>query len=357
MGEIFKRTIKGKLSQRWYGKVRRGNLWQNVILFTDKVASQRELIRLQAEADRRAAGVITDEILYAQKPLSEHLKDYLADIKRRNLDSEHAYICELYINKMIRLGDWSRVSDLTANNVRAVLALLQAGDSSDTKKKQVKPATINRYLARIKTFVHWLRDNHRITADPLAGLKMAKETFGHRRGLTDQEIAALLKSPADRARFYRLLLLTGLRKTEAASLLWGDLHLNGQSPFIQLRAEQTKNGKADQLPLHPDLVAMFAKMGKHAPHDRVFTKIPTKQHLLADIRAQKLDPAAGGIGLVDLHSLRHTFDRLVIESGCNIKEAQTLMRHSDPKMTMNVYAKAGKNALSEVVRRIQLVHH
>ena len=59
--------------------------------------------------------------------------------------------------------------------------------------------------------------------------------------------------------------------------------------------------------------------------------------------------------------LRHTFDRIVIRSGASVKEAQPLMRHSDPKLRMNVYAKAGLYTVAGVMNRITLqassLHH
>jgi site-specific recombinase XerD len=38
----------------------------------------------------------------------------------------------------------------------------------------------------------------------------------------------------------------------------------------------------------------------------------------------------------DFHSLWHTFVSVLVKSGCNIKVAQTLARHSDPGLTLGV---------------------
>ena len=43
---------------------------------------------------------------------------------------------------------------------------------------------------------------------------------------------------------------------------------------------------------------------------------------------------------------------MVIEGGANAKEAQTLMRHSDPRLTMNVYAKTRPGRLNELAERV-----
>ena len=43
---------------------------------------------------------------------------------------------------------------------------------------------------------------------------------------------------------------------------------------------------------------------------------------------------------------------LTIEAGASAKEAQQLARHSDPRITMNVYAKANDQKLAGVVDRV-----
>ena len=43
---------------------------------------------------------------------------------------------------------------------------------------------------------------------------------------------------------------------------------------------------------------------------------------------------------------------LVVESGATVKETQELARHSTPQLTMNVYARARQDRLSEAVERV-----
>ena len=45
--------------------------------------------------------------------------------------------------------------------------------------------------------------------------------------------------------------------------------------------------------------------------------------------------------VVDFHALRATYITMLVRSGASVKEAQELARHSDPKLTMNVYTKLG----------------
>jgi hypothetical protein len=57
-------------------------------------------------------------------------------------------------------------------------------------------------------------------------------------------------------------------------------------------------------------------------------------------------------GKVDFHALRTTYGTLVIESGANVKEAQSLMRHSTPDLTLNVYARSRSGRLSELAEAV-----
>ena len=43
---------------------------------------------------------------------------------------------------------------------------------------------------------------------------------------------------------------------------------------------------------------------------------------------------------------------MVIEAGASVKEAQTLLRHSTPQLTMNAYARARDHRLAEVAERV-----
>lgn len=61
----------------------------------------------------------------------------------------------------------------------------------------------------------------------------------------------------------------------------------------------------------------------------------------------------GGVPLfADMHSMRHTFIRMLDLAGTSLKEAMQLARHSDPKLTMVVYGQAG---VEELVAKVDAV--
>jgi len=55
-----------------------------------------------------------------------------------------------------------------------------------------------------------------------------------------------------------------------------------------------------------------------------------------------------GLGKVDFHACRVAYTTLVVESGANVKEAQELLRHSTPQLTMEAYARGRSERLGRV---------
>ena len=57
-------------------------------------------------------------------------------------------------------------------------------------------------------------------------------------------------------------------------------------------------------------------------------------------------------GKLDFAALRNSYVTLAAEAGANVKELQTLARHSTPALTMNVYARNRNGRLSELAEKI-----
>jgi integrase len=56
--------------------------------------------------------------------------------------------------------------------------------------------------------------------------------------------------------------------------------------------------------------------------------------------------------VVDLHALRVTYATLLGRAGVSLVQAQKLMRHSDPKLTANIYTRLQMDDAREAVAKI-----
>ncbi len=142
------------------------------------------------------------------------------------------------------------------------------------------------------------------------------------------------------------MMLTGLRRSEVASLTIASLHLDASDPYVHIEGRHAKSGRAATLPLRADLAD---DLRKHiADLDRPSSTTPLFTLGRNFLRTFNLDLAAAGIAkrdaqgrTVDVHSLRHTFATLMARNGVSPSVAQKLMRHSDIRLTMNTYTHLG----------------
>jgi len=155
----------------------------------------------------------------------------------------------------------------------------------------------------------------------------------------------------DRAMFYLIGAVTGLRRSELGSLHSEDFDLVGQMPVVRLDASRTKNGKEAEQPIPLKLAAEFGEWLADKPTGPVFPSLPEKtaEMLHADLRRCGINPQGDDGSIVDTHSLRYAYVSALANSGATLKTLQTLARHSDPKLTMNIYAHVQAYALHGAV--------
>ena len=142
---------------------------------------------------------------------------------------------------------------------------------------------------------------------------------------------------------------------------------------MTVKAAYSKRRRDDRQPIRADLgerlAAWLADKPKHRP---VFAAMPEKQArmLRADLRRAKarwIREASEGATrrerrssdflavedsegrVVDFHALRATYITALVKGGASMKVAQELARHSDPKLTMNVYTRLGIHDLSGAI--------
>ncbi len=345
----------------------------------------------------------------ANHRMSQHIEVYLEHLKAKTLRGKkisrhHHRNVKHQLERMVSECSFRRLSDITREAMERWMNAREAEGMSGR--------TRNTYRAAIVAFCNWCVDSGRLPANPLAKLHKADERSDirrARRALTEDEIARLLRAArlrpvaefgresvrkpehekrgrstwtkaeltfdtldaayarglahfakrpaqlkrqqflgAQRALMYRMMICTGLRKGELASISVGQVHLDERYPCVELLAKDEKAGRGAMIPLRADLVAelrsymrmLSESRGKKqlAPNTRLFP-MPADM-----IRIFDRDLAAAGIPkrdarnrVVDLHALRHTFGTHLARAGVSPRIAMAAMRHSTIELTMNVY--------------------
>ena len=155
----------------------------------------------------------------------------------------------------------------------------------------------------------------------------------------------------ERALTYELLLTTGMRKGELASLTIEDVDLCDDAPAVTLRGIHAKNGKRATIPLRPDVAIhvrawladrrrRLAAQGRVLAADDRLVQIPSGL-----IRILDRDLVAAGIPKVDergrqldVHAMRTTFNTHLAVAGVDPRTAMAAMRVSSLDLVLKTYA-------------------
>ena len=185
-----------------------------------------------------------------------------------------------------------------------------------------------------------------------------------RRPFTPDEASRLIQAAGDgpvvmgmtgpdRATFYALMLATGLRKSEAGSLLPESFSLDGDPATVTIQASYSKRRRRDTLPLPSTLAIHLRGWLADKPEGKPVFTLPDKPHKMfyRDLALAQI-PQKTTAGILDLHSTRHTFVSEIVAGGASVKTAQELARHSTPKLTFDVYAHARLHDVVGTVERL-----
>ncbi len=74
--------------------------------------------------------------------------------------------------------------------------------------------------------------------------------------------------------------------------------------------------------------------------------------MLDNFRAAKIDIADTAGRVVDFHALRGVFATRLAQSGCPVHLAQRLLRHGDPRLTLNTYTHANQADMAGAVNSL-----
>ena len=377
-----------------------------------------------AELDRRAelvkANVLTsaeDAIADHQHySLPEHFESYTAHLGAKGISPARIANMKSQFKRVCTDCAFQRLSDLHAEPLTKWLL--------EQQREGMSAATRNGYRETLVMFANWCCNGSqpRLLDPPFANVPKADvkaDRRRQRRAMTEAELTDLLSvarrrpildamtirrgarkgqvsaklRPETRARLvalgyeraliYKTLVLTGLRKSELASLTMGQCHLDGSTSFLELAAGDEKNREGSLLPLRADLatelrewielkttspkstqdagsdaatIPFTPEVTQAAERDtgdsrrrqqrtgQEWTALPLFNVPAGLVRILNRDLKAAGIPKVDdrgrsldVHALRHTFGTLLSKGGVAPRTAQAAMRHSHIDLTMNVY--------------------
>ena len=353
MASIWKRPQdRDNPDARWLISYHDGTRRRTVSGSANYRASQQIARKLESDGTLRKHGVLDpiQERLAAegQRAVTEHIADYRSALFAKGCSEKHVAVTIGYVKQMAAGLSWTTIRSVTADAVMKYLA-------ERSQRRKTGRRTANARLVAVKAFTRWMTVHGRIAADPLAVAKRLRESDDRRRirrTLTTAEFERLIEAAvggptlsgitgADRAMFYRVLAATGLRRSEAGSLTRASFDLDGpDGPTVRVDPVYAKNRRETVQPIPDALVGVLRPwLAKRAAGERLW-RLPdrTAERLLyPDLARAKIDYGADGGPVVDLHSFRYGYVTTLVRAGVPVKAVQRLARHSDARLTLNIY--------------------
>jgi integrase len=311
--------------------------------YTDKEATLAKAAALVKAEARGEMDMLDLYESHRNRPLAEHVGDWIAELIQLKRSESYVRQSGSCMKRLLAECKWGKLADINVADLIAwrPKAMATVGKSKTPKIIPMSPSTQNHYSDTARAFCLWAIERKRMARNPLDGVNPV-ETAGQlrrqRRALVDEELTSFLSVVGKRHRLaYQLLLTTGLRRDELKQLQWGDIKLNAPLPFIELRAETTKAGRADPLPVRADIAALLRDArGTDGDTDRV-CHVPTMETHRRYLAKAGIPYEDGAGRRIDLHAMRHSYGTMLARAGIAPRVAMSLMRHTDMKLTMNVY--------------------
>lgn len=289
--------------------------------------------------------------------LREHASDYRGYQTSVGTSQKQA---EQVYSRIIRIIDAAGVRfapELSVAKVTTTIDRLRKVPQSPNREAETYPTlslrTKNFYGKAIKQLTAWMVRERRLEHDPLLHLPMKKvdtDIRHDRRAMTDDEFARLTKAAEksektvegvtglDRSFLYKLARMTGLRRSEIASLSASSFTLQGDACVV-VEAAYSKHRERDIVPVHPDILLEVTRRVSQLVNGEPLFPLLNQRKTALMIRADLEDagvPYEDSQGrFADFHALRHSFISGLWESGASPDVVMALARHKSLQMTMS----------------------
>lgn len=203
------------------------------------------------------------------------------------------------------------------------------------------PATADHHVKLLRFMLNLAVEWEMLEKNPIAGIRLFNPDNKVEVLLSDEQLARLVNVlETDRNRpvcdIALLLLSTGARLSEALVAKWKDIDLERNT--WKVLAANAKSKKARTVPLNDSALMVLKRQKTRSQHDHVFVNPQTNKPYTTMMKVWDRLRKQAGMPTLRIHDLRHTFASLLVANDRTLYQVQTILGHSDPKVTMR-YAK------------------
>lgn len=216
----------------------------------------------------------------------------------------------------------------------------------DLEQRGLSPATVKLCMTLLATLLKWGAAQKLIKAQDLRfdypRFDNKKTEFMSRDQLEAYKRTLDEWPDQDVANYYKIMLLTGVRRRALSAVRWTDIDLD--RGFLTLRADTAKSGKTKTIPIPPVVAGLFKNM---LGNDSAYVW-PDGKGGFRDMGeyGKEIREAAGlPEDFRPCHGLRHTFASMLASSGkVDMPTLQQLLTYDTPEETQR-YSHLNSSAL------------
>ncbi|MFO1053934.1 MAG: site-specific integrase [Planctomycetota bacterium] len=307
------------------------------------VAEYKQMLEANQSAPRYVKGTI------------RQIRQFLSFAKVRTLPDLHIADAERFVTS-VRAKRSAKTRDHYASALRSFSRWIERTGRWDSDPlRRLAARTSNRDKFRIFKRVSFRFEEAERLVESAWKRYLAERVLGGKQAHPDYG-----EEVRDRQVLYWFALTTGFRASECGAISWDDLQLDRTLPSVRLDGKFTKNGDDAVVPLQGFVVdalramrerrdALHARQGREPVRnaERVF-HVPSKiaELVRKDAEFAGLTAERGATAKrVDFHGLRKSCARILVELKVHPKVIQQVLRHSDIRLTMDLYGELGQDDL------------
>ena len=243
------------------------------------------------------------------------------------------------------------LGDLTTQHLDDIISrVIRAGQG----RKADGTVNANRTIALLKAVLTWGVKRGRLEKSPAAPLEKFPER-SRDRTLNRDELSRFFDAIAAEADpwpdFFRLLIFTGARRGNVASMRWEDIDLD--QALWTIPADDAKGKRPIRVPLIRPAVDLLLrrKQEASAPWPFVFPSGTTTGHVADPRKAWQRIQKRARLEDVVMHDLRRTLGTLMANDGAALSVIAALLGHADERVT-RTYAKYDVEPVRAALERV-----
>jgi integrase len=205
-----------------------------------------ECYRLLEKHDASLFDAVHDYPSYVEQtkrsiPVSELLNEFLSAKQQDNVSPKYLADLRSKLGRFVNSFHGMLVCNLAAAQIEAWIRSLNIGTVSRES-----------YRRNVGVLLEFGRRRGYLRANPAADIKIRRRPEGEVSILTPDELSNLLsKCAPEIVPYVTICAFAGLRPSEAASLLWSDIHIATRQ--IEVRARHSKTRRYRLVPIQPNL--------------------------------------------------------------------------------------------------------